>query len=334
MNQILSTENPNDRMNNGSYGSYKSKGPTGPIDIKKVIKIFAIAIIILGLVLGIIFAIRASKNKKNPEVVKPQIELGDTGEGQATIQVISEVGLNKLTYYFDEADVVEVPLDGKTEYEIGVDIPNGENTLFVEVVDVNNQVTKASNFYVGAGDAELPVIELVEPEELKGTKMIIKAKDETELSYITYKWITGYNTDEEQEEEEIRIDLEPGTTETEQEVDIKRGTNKVIVKVYDTAGNFAEEEEIYSARLDPDIIVYRDETKIHMKIIHDMGFKKVEFSVNGQVYSYDENYYAYDATKTELYYTFDLRNGENQVAIIAISNEETRKEYSAVTTYP
>ena len=111
-------------------------------------------------------------------------------------------------------------MDGKTEYEVGVDIPNGENTLFVEVVDVNNQVTKASNFYVGAGDAELPVIELVEPEELKGSKMIIKAKDETELSYITYKWITGYNTDEEQEEEEIRIDLEPGTTETEQEVDI------------------------------------------------------------------------------------------------------------------
>lgn len=334
MNQILSTENPNNRMNNGSYGSYKSKGPKSPTDIKKIIIVFAIAIIIFGLIIGIVFALRASKNNKKEEVVKPTIVLGDTGEGQATIQVKSEVGLSKLTYYFDETDVVEVSLEGKTEYEIGVDIPSGENTLIVEVIDINDQVTQESNFYVGAGDSQEPVIELVEPEELKGSKMIIKAKDETELSYITYKWITGYNTEDEQEEEEIRIDLEPGTTETEQEIDIKRGINKIIVKAYDKEENFAEEEGIYSAKLDPDIIVYRDETKLHMKIIHDMGFKKVEFSVNGQVYSYDENYYAYDATKTELYYTFDLREGENEVAIIAISNEETRKDYAAVTTYP
>ena len=37
-----------------------------------------------------------------------------------------------------------------------------------------------------------------------------------------------------------------------------------------------------------------------MNIKHDLGFKKVEFSVNGQVMVYDENYRNYDATKKEL----------------------------------
>lgn len=331
MNQILSTENPNDRINNGSYGSYKSKGPT---NIKNVIIIFAIAIIILGLIIGIIFAIRLYKNNKPTEVAKPIIVLGETEEGQATIQVKSEVGLNRLTYYFDETDVIEVILEGKTEYEIGVDIPSGENTLYVEVVDVNNQVEQESYYYVTEGDIEEPVIELVDPEDFKGSKMTIRAKDETELSYITYKWITGYNTDDEQEEEEVRIDLEPGTIEAEEEVEITRGVNKIIVKAFDTAGNYVEEEGIYSAKLDPDIIIFRDETKLHMKIIHDMGFKEVKFSVNGEIYTYDENYYAYDATKTELYYTFELKEGENQVAIIAISNEGTKKEYVGTAMYP
>ena len=333
MNQILSTENPKSRMNNEPYGSYKSKEPKGPTNIKNVIIIFAIAIIVLGLIIGIIFAIRLSKNNKPTEVAKPTIVFGDTGEGQATIQVKSEAGLSKLTYYFDETDVTEVPLDGKTEYEVGVDIPSGENTLVAKVIDINNQVTEESNYYYTDGDIEEPVLELIDPEELKGPKMKIKAKDETELAYITYKWITEYNTENEQEEEEIRIDLEPGTTETEQEIDIKRGTNKIVVTAFDTVGNSKQEEGIYVGKVEPNIIVFCDETKLHMKITHDMGFKKVEFSVNGQIYTYDENFYAYDATKTELYYTFNLIEGENQVAIIAISNEESENKYSGSTIY-
>ena len=99
MNQILSTENPNNRMNSKEYGSYKSKGPKGPTNIKSIIIIFAIAIIVLGLIIGIIFAFRIYKNRKPTEVEKPIIVLGETGEGQATIQVKSEIGLNKLTYY-------------------------------------------------------------------------------------------------------------------------------------------------------------------------------------------------------------------------------------------
>ena len=70
-----------------------------------------------------------------------------------------------------------------------------------------------------------------------------------------------------------------------------------------------------------------------MKITHYLGFKKVEFSVNGKVYTYDENYSGYESEQEELEYYFDLQEGENTVAIIAVSNEETETTYAGRTNY-
>ena len=70
-----------------------------------------------------------------------------------------------------------------------------------------------------------------------------------------------------------------------------------------------------------------------MRITHDMGFKKVEFSVNDKEYVYDESFSGYDAQKVELLYKYSLVEGENTVIIHAVSLEETEETYKGKCTY-
>ena len=64
-----------------------------------------------------------------------------------------------------------------------------------------------------------------------------------------------------------------------------------------------------------------------------MGFEKIEFSVNGKVYTYDSNYSGYDSTQKVIEYYFDLQEGENTVIIIAISTEGTQATYKGKCNY-
>lgn len=50
--------------------------------------------------------------------------------------------------------------------------------------------------------------------------------------------------------------------------------------------------------------------------------------------TYDDKYSKYEATKKELFYSFDLKDGKNEVAIVATSNEDTTKTYVGQCQYP
>ena len=83
----------------------------------------------------------------------------------------------------------------------------------------------------------------------------------------------------------------------------------------------------------PVIEVTRQGNRLFMTMTHDMGFKKIEFTVNGQQYVYDENFSGYDSTKQEISYQFTLKEGENTVIINAISMEDTEATYKGKCNY-
>ena len=70
-----------------------------------------------------------------------------------------------------------------------------------------------------------------------------------------------------------------------------------------------------------------------MKMSHDMGFEKIEFSINGTIYKYNEEYSEYDSTKQEIEYKFNLVEGENTVIILAVSTEGTQEIYRGKCNY-
>ena len=81
-----------------------------------------------------------------------------------------------------------------------ISLPNGENTLTIKVIDAEgNDTFKEEVFTTSTGvDITPPQLSLV-PE---GNKLVITAKDEKEISMITYKWSSDEDTTEVHVDEE------------------------------------------------------------------------------------------------------------------------------------
>lgn len=317
MNQILSTEDPNKR---------KTKNTNNSDDFKKIIKIFGIVILIFGAVLVGIYAYKLMNSAKKTKLAKPEIVLEQLDE-KATITVKSEAGISKVTYYWDENEQTEKSLSGSSEYSESIEIPKGENILTVKVLDKNGQESQTTKEYLGTKDTEKPLIDI---DKSNGN---ITVTDETELAYVTYKW------EDEDDDTTVKIEAEPKegeeiAKEIEIKITAKKGTNTLIITAVDAAGNTEVSKKIYVGTTDPEIEVYRDGEKLYLKITHELGFKKVEFSINGQILTYDQNLSTYDDTKQELFYYFYLVEGKNEVAITATSNEDTTKTYAGQCEYP
>lgn len=343
MNQILATNNEGnnkrektvkqekqfktDAFDLNSLNTYaddpiSKKSGNGPIDTKKIIIIFAIAIIIFGIILVGVFIAKTYKEKNSVATVakKPEILIEENGD-KADVSISSEIGLNKVTYYWNENDIQEANGNSTKIYEKAIDIPNGSNTLYVKAIDNNGQITEANKQFTRDGDGSEPVIST----SAVGTGQIkITSTDDTSMAYIIYNWEDG---------EETRIDVKnEGDITIETTIDVKRGDNTLYIKAVDTSGNEAHEEKICQGVLKPTIYVTKKGTKLYMKVSHDKGLKKIEYSINGQQFVYDENAADYDATKTNVEYTFSLKEGENVVGIIATSLEQSADgEYTKET---
>jgi len=186
----------------------------------------------------------------------------------------------------------------------------------------NEEIETEKEFYIE--ETEKPTIEL--DETIGNGKVKITAIDENNaIKYITYKW---------NDEEEITVQVEQeNQTVLEAIIDVKRGKNTLTVTAVNGLAKTETIEKIFNGVNNPVIEVTRDGNTLYMKIIHDMGFKKIAFNVNGQDYIYDENFSGYDADTKEIAYKYDLKEGENTVIIHAISTEDTEATYKGKCNY-
>ena len=299
------------------------------IDTKKIIIFFAIALIVFGIILVCVFGIKKYKEKKSVTTVakKPEITIEENGD-KANISVSSEIGLNKITYYWNQDDIQEANGNSTKIYEKAVDIPNGANTLYVKAVDNNGQIVESSKQFTRDGDVSEPVIST----NAVGTGQVkITAIDETSMDYIIYNW---------EDEEETKVEVEnEGDIQIETTIDIQRGDNTLYIKAVDTSGNEATETMTYQGVLKPTISVTKNGSKLYMRVSHDKGLKKIEYSINGKTFVYDENYTNYNKTNTNVEFTFEMQEGENIVGIVATSLEQsidgeyTQESYVGKCTY-
>ncbi len=321
MNQILLTNNQYKKKKNNKYNGNNSG------DMKKIIIFFSIAIIIFGIAIAGIYGYKIYKNQNKEEksIARPELSLEET-ENEVKIIAKAEIGIDKIIYKWNEDEPVEKEMNGRTTNEEAMEIPEGENTLTVKVIDMNGEEIESNKEFYKEGDNEAPKLEIDEDLLVREGKIKIIATDENnKIKYITYKW---------NDDEETTIEAEDeNQTSLETTIDVKRGQNTLKI----TAVNGVAKEKTLERNLkgvnEPKIDVTREANKIYMRITHDMGFKKVQFTVNGKEYVYDENFLGYDSEKQEIFYQFELKEGENTVIIYAVSNENTEKEYRGKCNY-
>ena len=312
MNQILSTSN---NQNNNKKA----------IDTKKIIVFFCAIIILFGIVIAgmSIYHLYKSKSKDNTvdKLNKPEIVIEQIDNGNVKVKVKYDQGINKVSYIWNESDRKDSNENGKTYIEKLIEMPE-TTTNKLEVIAFGEDGTEESitREFAKEGDTVKPVIDWVVTTNLQ-----IIATDNTELDYLTYQWAG---------EEEVMIKAdENDKTKIEKTIEIKRGTTELTVKAVDASGNIETKTRTFQGVKEPEISWMKYDDIVEMTITHDMGFKKIVFTINGKEYVYDSNYRGYNPAQTEVKFQTKLNPGDNTILIKAYSNEGSEKIKQGKATY-
>lgn len=301
MNQILAVK--------------KVENKSKKLNVNQTIKIFCFAIIIFGMILlasgsyAIYNDITLSKVESVPVA---QIERTNN-EIKITIKHDKEI--STVTYNWNNGQDYVIQGNGRNYIEEVIQLPVGNNTLNVAIVDILGKETRYQKEYIMEdGDITKPEIDLV----LTGTTLSITATDNEEMAYITYRW---------NDEEETKVEAEPATPGViNTEIDIKEGLNTLTIIAVDKNNNTQTRTQPFEGVQKPVINVRGDGYKLIVEISHNKGINKVDFVFNGQ-----KGYLAEDMLGGT-YIVFNLRliEGDNTLSLTVQSVDNTIQEFSGI----
>lgn len=302
MNQILSTNN------NGNNSPRE-------VDTQKIIKISCVSALVIAVIIIAIIGIKKfiENKQETVELKKPIISLIRNDEDTVKISVTCEDGISKIEYTWNNSDTTEINCNGATNFLREIELPEGaENYLDVTAVSNNNIHEREYQTFTEFIDLEKPKIEY--GSKIEDSMITVTATDETSMLYMEYYW---------DGEETVKIEAtEENPTKVEAKIEVARGTHKLYVKAVDTSGNTENVSRLITGVNQPEITAIRYDGIVNIKVYHDMGFKKIEYIINNQLYVYDENFSRYDSSKTEVELEFPLKEGENTVVVKAYSLEK------------
>lgn len=307
MNQILEYS-PNKNSGGGASGS------------DKIVRIFALILIIFALCFIAVGGYGFIKKNKNVTDVdaptqteaKIEVEVSDT---TATIKVSHDKAIEKVIYSWDNDKEIVDKGNGTSQKEIEIQLPAGEHTLTIKVVDVDGFETSYKKSITSENGTDIvnPEIKIVVTDD---KKLKITATDETEIAYVTYKW----NNDEEivvdeRDEEKKKIEFE---------IEILKGNNDLTVIAVDANNRTTTENKSFSGVTKPEvkITVASDKKSIHVDCFHEKGLKKVTLNSNGTDYDVAIG----DGTPTDVNFDFALPEGNATIKVTATSVDDTVTE--------
>lgn len=280
-----------------------------PTDIKKVIKFFSIALIIFGLILvgiGTYGIVTWIQGQAVTTTNKPVVSVSVFEENSLRISITHDKPIDKVLYSWNDGEESVILGRNRKSIDQLIDIPFGENVFNIRVIDSIGIEAMYTNTYVYSNgvDVQRPTIEL---SVLDAEKQIhIVAEDETEISYITYRW---------NEEEETKVDvLDETNTKIEVDVDIPKGENDLIVVAVDSNNNTSTKIQKCKAYTRPVIVKPRQRGEnLTITVTDDQGLDYVEYTINGKKYKWVSS----TDDRTEWTHVQKLNPGENDIIINA-----------------
>lgn len=262
MNQILTTEK-------------KKNGNKGPLEIKGVVRFFAVAMIIFGIAFIAVggYALYQKMQEQNP-ANNPTVTITRKND-KAIVSVTHHVEINKIIYSWNNGETTEIPEGGTTATE-EILLPNENSVLNLIIEDVNGKHANFQKEFILEGvDITKPTIEIV----AEAGKITMIATDETAIDYLSYQW-------EDDEEPTIIDATEEGQLEITQEIALTPGTKTIYVMAEDKNGNFEEiEKEIVTSTAKPKVTLTLDGQNLTVEIQDEDGIQDVEININGAVQS-------------------------------------------------
>lgn len=323
MNQILSMDPNNSGFGNNYNNMNMNGGNNGKLDNKTTKRIFAIALIIFGLVMfvsGLIGTINYFSTPQGPVIEYPVVSTMQSNN-ILTLSVKNDVAIDVIEYSWNNGRVMEILGNNSLEITRDITVPVGENILTLNIIDVTGKTTPMSKSFVGTAveDTQKPEIDVV----VVGSKLNITAKtvSETKLSYLTYKW---------NNEEEKRLDATGDQSSIETTIDVLNGTNTLTIVVVNENGISQTQVKEYIGVKKPEIDVKKDETGEYLliKITHEKAVKSADIIFNGKNIVLTPDRFG----KPEVDLKLKLKEKVNTVKITATSVDDATNTFEGTAT--
>ena len=290
MNQILTVEKQNNVNNNNN----------GSSNMKKILRIMAIILVIVAII-AIALAAYAILKKGQPstkvnEKIEPKIYVKAEGIDTVKISVKHDKGIKELIYSWNEEN--EQTIDGNNSQEIEevVEIPDGSNTLYIMVIDINGN--KSDQF---KQDFENNGMRIAFDSVNDNVRITVESK--TEITYLTYRW-------DEQEEKRVEVN----DTKIETEVQTLKGTHTITVVAVDENNKSVSATKIVVGATKPVINVSIEDDKYYVINVTDENeIKKVEILT-------PEGTETKEPLDKEFEYKVELKHGDDNKMIIRAYN--------------
>lgn len=308
-NQILSVDNST---------KTKKKSGNGNIEITKIVKFFAIILIIFSISFIGIGTYAIIDNNDIIGYKKPEVNI-EKLEDKLLIVATSTRPIDRIVYMWnDDGDEQIINGNSQTEIEKTIDLPVGNNTIKLTVYDINGKTsTYEKNYEVESKAPQLSI-------EASNGKLKVTAKDNEKMSYITYRW---------DEEEETRIDAtEEASAQIEQEIDIPRGKHTLTVVAVNARNLSTTKTQEVKGVTKPTISVVQDadNTKyLVLSVSDEEAVKNILIELNGKKYQIDLSEYQ----EKTIQYKMEMQAGENIVKITATNFDGAESTFEGTCTY-
>lgn len=286
----------------------KEKSEDNNENIKKMTSFLIIFFIIFGLIIGVYYIYQNIIKDGTPDVPEyiPMITLKKTEEDKLIVNIESEIGLSSVTYNWNNEASQKIDLEGKTNIEKELDIPIGENTIYISVIDINQKETlKEEKFTL---DLPRPVIDL----SVVGNNIKILVTSEIELAEIIYQW----NSETVKKENMITYE---NKLEFEKQLEIPIGKNTLTVIATDINENKTEKVQEIKGVTKATTKVNVDGEYWHFTVTGKENIKIVEFEFNGAKYVMTKD--TFGETKT-VHYKVKLVEGKNYLNITSTTESD------------
>lgn len=318
MNQILDY-NPIRNGDGDSNYQGRNSGNKG-----NVIKVFAIILIVFAICLiaiGIFNKIR-NDSQSNNQVNETDADIKIVQEGSSLkISIEHDKIITKMIYNWNTSSEKTIKVDTGKTFETTIEIPVGENTLNIQVIDEQNHKTFFAQTITSEEGIDIinPVINY---EQTENKKIKITVTDETALDFITYRW-------NDEDETVIKAD-EDYPKKIEIEIDIKEGNNNLTISAVDKNNNTESAQQGFTGLKQPNISVTLTENKDKLKITctHENGISKIEYTLNDKPYAA-----TLEETPQDVTFEQALDEGNNVIILTVTSVDGTVSNFAGQCTY-
>lgn len=280
MNQILQTEqvsNNNKKFNYSNYG-----GTSRKMGVDTIIKVFAIMLIVFGLLLSGDGALALSDSAKQKAAQKiPTVEVARKGN-DLTVTVKSEIPLRSVGFAWNGEDFRYYSALQKTEFKNVIRVLDGDdNKLSIVVVDYMNKKTNYKEKYSSVPDTLEPEIKI--GNEDPNIKVVVT--DDTALDHVTYKY---------GDEPERTIEAPKDNPKRIEFIidNIQASEQMLIIEAVDSSQNHKEERQVVKGTIKPKIefvIDENDSTIVSVVVTDNENLQKVVIYIDGKRYSTPED---------------------------------------------